>query len=128
VYSLFGPALRKKDPLEKQVEFERVIGGITGQQHDAVNVVINKSNLVGLLWTEGLLSASMRKVVLPYIYKTVIQTWTCLELYVQYIRRIRGEASPASITFAAPFERLWKEADGLRLSRKEEIPPPPTAL
>lgn len=35
VYALFGPALKKKDPLEKQTEFEKVIGGVAGQQHDA---------------------------------------------------------------------------------------------
>jgi hypothetical protein len=124
VHSLFAGALRKTDALERELEFERVIGGVAGQQRRDIDIVINKSNLVGLLWTEHLLSASMRKIVLPYVYKTVIQTWNCLEPYIQHVRKLRRETGAASITFAAPFEELWKEAEELRKSRKEEIPPP----
>jgi hypothetical protein len=125
VYDLFGPALRAKDPLQKQLEFEKAIGNLSEGHRQAIDIVINKGNSVGLLWAEHLLSESMRRVVLPYIYKTVIQTWTCLEPYVQQVRKERGEQSPASINYAAPFETLWKEADLLRKSRKEEIPVPP---
>ncbi len=124
VYILFGGALRKKDPLGKQLEFERVIGSIEGQERRDIDIVINKSNLVGVLWTEGLLSPSMKKTVLPYVYKTALLTWNCLEPYIRHVRQLRGETSPGSITFAAPFEALWKEAETLRKQRNEEIPPP----
>jgi hypothetical protein len=98
VFSLFENALRKTDLLERQCEFERVIGGIVGRQWNDIEIVINRSNLVGLLWTERLLSPSMRRIVLPYVYKTVIQSWNCLEPYIDYVRQMRRGTGLESIT------------------------------
>lgn len=126
IYKYFGSALRTSDEIVRNRIFEDEIGNTLNNQErrQLIELVINKSNQVGLLWSEGLFSERMRAVVLPYIYKTVIQTWLCLKPYIEHVRKQRREQAVATITYAAPFESLYSRADSLRKERNEPEPVP----
>ncbi len=112
IYVAFGPAVNKKNEIEKQTLEEKILGTLTDDEalYRHIDRLIYRNNLVGALWTTELLSASFRKKFIGYIYKTVILQWDCLWPYIR-TERAKRESHPNSITYAVPFGRLKKEAE-----------------
>lgn len=110
IYSRFGPLLRLKDESKQIEELRKSMANLNEEERANIDLVIYRSNLVGLLWSEKFFSSEMRDRVIGYIYKTAIVTWDCLYPYIQFVRQQRSEL-PGSITYAAPFEHLVKDAE-----------------
>lgn len=112
IYKHFGPAVNKKDEIERQALEEKILGNLPDNEtlYKHIDRLIYRNNLVGALWTTELLSATFRKKFIGYIYKTAILQWDCLWPYIKS-ERAKREKHPNSITYAVPFERLKQEAE-----------------
>ncbi len=108
VYGKFGPLLDMAGD-QKKAEVRKMCQGLTEEELRRIDRVISSSNLAGLLWEKKLLSRGVKKKLTGYIYKTGIQSWDCLEPYIDFVREQRSER-PGSITYAAPFEELVRAA------------------
>ncbi len=112
IYKAFGPAVNAKDEIERQALEEKILGNLPDNEtlYRHIDRLIYRNNLVGALWSAGLLSPRFRNKFIGYIYKTVILQWDCLWPYIKS-ERAKREKHPNSITYAVPFERLKKEAE-----------------
>ena len=111
VYVRFGPLLKIQDTEARRAEAERVIRALTPSEVQRIDIVVNKSSLVGILWAEGLFPPRLRKSVIDYIYKTVLLSWDCLAPYIEFVRGERAEDAGGESRYATAFEDLLRGAE-----------------